>query len=62
MRQLEQRKEDVEEAMLYLRHEKEENKELFDEKHQTNSSFDTGNLVLLHNTKLNNHYDMKLVP
>ena len=32
-RQLEQRKEDVEEAMLYLRHEREKNKELFDEKH-----------------------------
>ena len=48
--------------MLYLRCEREENKKLFDEKHWTNSSFDTSNLVLLHDTKLDNHYDIKLVP
>ena len=60
MRQLKWRKEDVEEATLYLKCEKKENKELFDEKHWTNSSFNADDLVLLHNTKLNNHYDMKL--
>ena len=61
-RQLKQRKEDVEEATLYLRYEREENKELFNEKHQINSSFNVSNLVLLHNTKLDNHYNMKLAP
>ena len=47
--------------MLYLRCEREENKELFDEKHWTNSSFNVGDLVLLHDTKLDNCYDMKLM-
>ena len=61
-RQLKQRKKDVEKAMLYLRHKRKENKKLFNEKHQTNSSFNANNLVLLHDTKLNNHYDIKFVP
>ena len=62
MKQLKWRKENVEEATLYLRCEKKKNKKLFDEKHWTNSSFNISNLVLLHDTKLNNHYNMKFVP
>ena len=60
-KQLKWRKEDVKEAMLYLKCEKKENKELFDEKHWTNSNFNADDLILLHNTKLNNCYNMKFV-
>ena len=59
VRQLKQRKEDVKKATLYLRCEKKENKKLFDEKHWINDSFDADDLILLHNTKLNNCYDIK---
>ena len=61
-RQLKHRKEDVEKATLYLRCEREKNKKLFDEKHWTNSSFNISNLVLLHDTKLDNCYNRKLAP
>ena len=61
-RQLKHRKEDVKETTLYLRYKKKKNKELFNEKHQTNSSFNTDDLILLHNTKLNNCYNRKLAP
>ena len=60
VRQLKQKKKNVKKATLYLRHEKKENKKLFNERHQTNNSFNVSNLVLLHNIKLDNHYDMKL--
>ena len=60
-RQLECRKKNVEKATLYLKHKREKNKELFDERHQTNSSFNADNLILLHDIKLNNCYNRKLV-
>ena len=61
-KQLKWRKEDVEKATLYLRYEKKENKELFNKKHWTNNSFNVSNLILLHNTKLDNCYDIKFMP
>ena len=46
--------------MLHLQQRKKKHKNLFDEAHQTNSGFQEHDLVLLHNTKLNNHFDQKL--
>ena len=60
-RQLERRNEDLDEASLRLRRLREENKDLFDSSHQIRlRSLDIGDLVLAHDTKLDNRHDLKL--
>ena len=59
-RQLEHKSSDIEEAALHLRRKREEHKDLFDKAHQMNSGFHKDDLVLLHDTKLDNCFDQKL--
>ena len=60
-RQLERRDEDLKEAALHLRRMREQNKELFDDKHQLRRiPLDVGDLMLRHDTKLDNRHDLKL--
>ena len=55
-RQLQRRDEDIEEAALYLRRSREQDKEEFDaRKRLLTKGLNVGDLVLLHDTKLNAH-------
>ena len=60
-RQLERRDEDLEEARLHLQRVRESNKDYFDENHRLRADdFNIGDLVLLHNTKLDKDMSHKL--
>ena len=59
-RQLEHKSSDIEKAALHLWWKRKEHKNLFDKAHQMNSGFHKDDLVLLHDTKLDNCFDQKL--
>lgn len=60
-RQLQRQDEDLEEAALYLRRSREQGKEEFDPRRRLQSKdSNTGDLVLLHNTKLEYQFSHKL--
>ena len=61
-KQLQRRDEDLEEAALHLRRMREQNKELFDDKHQLRKiSLNADDLMLRHDIKLDNRHDLKLI-
>ncbi|OJD10440.1 hypothetical protein ACJ73_09791, partial [Blastomyces percursus] len=61
IRQLEKRDEDLEEAAYHLRREREKNRDLFDEtKRLVREPLQIGDLVLLHDTKIEKSYSVKL--
>lgn len=60
-RQLERREEDLEQARLHLQRVRESNKDYFDGNHRLRAEdFNVGDLVLLHNTKLDKDMSHKL--
>ena len=60
-RQLERRDEDLKEAALHLRRLREQGKELFDDSHQLQRKpLEEGDMVLVHDSKLDTRYDLKL--
>ena len=62
VKQLQRRDENFKEAALHLRRMKEQNKELFDDKHQLRKIFlNADDLMLKHDIKLDNKHDFKFV-
>ena len=62
VKQFQKRNEDLEEAALHLKRMREQNKELFDDKHQLRKIFlNADDLMLRHDIKLDNKHDFKLV-
>ena len=62
VRQFQRKDEDFEEAALHLRRMRKQNKELFDDKHQLRKIFlNADDLMLKHDIKLDNKYNLKLV-
>ena len=62
VRQLKRKNENFDEAALHLRRMREQNKELFDDKHQLRKIFlNVNDLMLKHNIKFDNRHDLKLV-
>ena len=62
VKQFQKRNEDLEEAALHLKRMREQNKELFDDKHQLQKiSLNADDLMLKHDIKLDNKHDLKLV-
>ena len=62
VRQLQKKNENFKKVALHLKRMKEQNKELFDNKHQLRKIFlNADDLMLKHDIKLDNKHDFKLV-
>ena len=62
VKQLQRKDEDFKETALHLKRMREQNKKLFDDKHQLQKIFmNVDNLMLKHDIKLDNKHDFKLV-
>ena len=62
VKQFQKRNENFEKAALHLRRMREQNKELFDDKHQLRKiSLSADDLMLKHDIKLDNRHDLKLI-
>ena len=62
VKQFQKRNEDFKKAALHLKRMREQNKELFNNKHQLRKIFlNADDLMLKHNIKLDNKHDLKLV-
>ena len=62
VKQFQKRNEDLKEVALHLKRMREQNKELFDDKHQLRKIFlSADDLILKHDIKLDNKHDLKLI-
>ena len=61
VKQLQRKDENLEEVVLHLKRMRKQSKELFDDKHQLRKIFlNADDLMLKHDIKLDNKYDLKL--
>ena len=62
VKQFQKRDEDLEETALHLRRMREQNKELFNDKHQLRKILlNADDLMLKHDIKLDNKHDLKFI-